>query len=30
MALPATSKPKTYGWGWDINLARVLGRKPKP
>ena len=19
--------PKTYGWGWDINLARLLRRK---
>ena len=21
--------PKVVGWGWDINLARLLGRKPK-
>ncbi len=21
--------PKTLGWGYDINLARVLRRKPK-
>ena len=21
--------PKTYGWGWDVNFARLLGRKPK-
>jgi uncharacterized protein DUF5808 len=22
--------PKTFGWGFDINLARLLRRKPKP
>lgn len=22
--------PKTFGWGWDINFARLLRRKPKP
>jgi hypothetical protein len=27
---PRLLTPKTYGWGWDINLARLLGRKPKP
>jgi hypothetical protein len=21
--------PKAYGWGYDINFARLLGRKPK-
>ncbi len=21
--------PKTFGWGWDINFARLLRRKPK-
>ncbi len=21
--------PKSFGWGWDINLARLLGRNPK-
>jgi hypothetical protein len=28
---PADSRvftPKTFGWGYDINLARVLRRKP--
>ena len=28
---PADSRlftPKSYGWGFDINLARLLGRKP--
>ncbi|HEY8030641.1 MAG TPA: DUF5808 domain-containing protein [Gaiellaceae bacterium] len=26
---PRVLTPKTWGWGWDVNLARVLGRKPK-
>jgi hypothetical protein len=26
---PRLFTPKTYGWGFDINLARLLGRKPK-
>ncbi|HET7567934.1 MAG TPA: DUF5808 domain-containing protein [Gaiellaceae bacterium] len=21
--------PKAYGWGYSVNLARLLGRKPK-
>ncbi len=21
--------PKTFGWGYDVNLARALRRKPK-
>jgi uncharacterized protein DUF5808 len=21
--------PKAFGWGWDINLARLLARKPR-
>ena len=21
--------PKTFGWGWDINFARLFRRKPK-
>jgi uncharacterized membrane protein len=25
---PRLLTPKTFGWGWDINLARLLGRKP--
>jgi hypothetical protein len=24
---PRLFTPKTYGWGWDINLARLLRRK---
>jgi hypothetical protein len=24
---PWLCTPKTYGWGFDINLARLLGRK---
>lgn len=27
-AEPRLFTPKTYGWGFDINLARLLGRKP--
>ncbi len=26
---PRLFTPKAYGWGYDINLARLLGRKPK-
>jgi hypothetical protein len=26
---PRVLTPKTFGWGWDLNLARLLGRKPK-
>lgn len=26
---PRVLTPRTFGWGWDINLARVLGKKPK-
>jgi hypothetical protein len=22
-------KPKTFGWGYDINLARAFRRQPK-
>ena len=25
---PRLLTPKTVGWGYDINLARLLGRKP--
>ena len=28
-AEPRLFTPKTFGWGYDINLARLLGRKPK-
>jgi Family of unknown function (DUF5808) len=28
-AEPRLFTPKTLGWGYDINLARVLRRKPK-
>jgi hypothetical protein len=27
-AEPRLFTPKTFGWGYDINLARVFGRKP--
>lgn len=27
---PRLFTPKVFGWGWDINLARLVGRKPKP
>ena len=27
---PRLFTPKTFGWGYDLNLARALGRKPKP
>lgn len=23
---PRIFTPKVYGWGWDVNLARILGR----
>jgi hypothetical protein len=26
---PRLFTPKTFGWGYDINLARLLRRKPK-
>jgi uncharacterized membrane protein len=26
---PRLFTPKAYGWGYDINFARLLGRKPK-
>lgn len=26
---PRLFTPKTFGWGYDVNLARLLGRKPK-
>jgi hypothetical protein len=22
--------PKAFGWGWDINFARLLGRSKRP
>jgi Family of unknown function (DUF5808) len=25
---PRLFTPKSWGWGWDINLARLLRRKP--
>jgi hypothetical protein len=25
---PRLFTPKSYGWGYDINLARLFGRKP--
>jgi len=27
---PRLFTPKVTGWGYDVNLARLLGRKPKP
>ena len=27
---PRLFTPKAFGWGWDINLARLLGRQTKP
>jgi hypothetical protein len=24
---PRLFTPKSWGWGWDINFARLLGRK---
>jgi hypothetical protein len=29
-AEPRLFTPKALGWGYDINFARVLRRKPKP
>ena len=26
---PRLFVPKVFGWGWDVNFARLLGRKPK-
>ena len=26
---PRLFTPRTYGWGFDVNLARLLGRRPK-
>ncbi len=26
---PRLFVPKAFGWGWDVNFARLLGRKPK-
>jgi Family of unknown function (DUF5808) len=26
---PRLIVPRAYGWGWDVNFARLLGRKPK-
>ena len=26
---PKLLTPKVFGWGWDLNLARLLGRKPR-
>ena len=28
-AEPRLLVPKAYGWGWALNVARLLGRKPK-
>jgi hypothetical protein len=28
-AEPRLFVPKVFGWGWDINFARLLRRKPK-
>ena len=27
---PRLIVPRWYGWGWDVNFARLLGQKPKP
>ena len=27
---PRLIVPRAWGWGYDINVARLLGRKPKP
>ena len=27
-AEPRLVTPKVYGWGWDLNVARLLRRKP--
>lgn len=29
-AEPRLFTPKVTGWGWALNFARLLGRKPKP
>ena len=26
---PRLLTPKVFGWGWDVNVARLLGRKPE-
>ena len=26
---PRLLTPRWYGWGWDLNLARLLRRKPR-
>ena len=26
---PRLLVPKVFGWGWDVNFARLLGRKPR-
>jgi hypothetical protein len=26
---PRLLVPKSFGWGWGINFARLFGRKPK-
>jgi uncharacterized membrane protein len=26
---PRLLVPKSFGWGWSINFARLLGRRPK-
>jgi uncharacterized membrane protein len=26
---PRLIVPRWYGWGWDVNFARLLGQKPK-
>jgi hypothetical protein len=28
-AEPRLFTPKTFGWGFDINLARLFGRRPR-
>ena len=25
---PRLFTPKAFGWGWDVNFARLFGRKP--
>ena len=27
---PRLFTPKAFGWGWDINFARLLGRGKRP
>ena len=29
-AEPRLLVPRAFGWGYDLNVARLLGRKPKP